>query len=75
MTKQKSSSKQIIEIILIVMLILCVGLIVVEIGSNLSSEIASQSQETTSEQQILPTPYPTLTAEELQESLSQPVSP
>lgn len=74
MTKQKNGRKQIVEIILIAMIILCVGLIAVEMGSNLSSEIVSQNQGTTNGQEILPTPYPTLTAEELQESLSKPVS-
>ena len=73
MTKQKSSSKQLIEIALIALIILCVGLIVVEMGSNLSAEIVSHDRETTNGQELLPTPYPTLTTEELQESLSQPV--
>ena len=73
MTKQKNNHKQIVEIVLIALIILCVGLIVVEMGSNLSAEIVSQDRETTNGQELLPTPYPTLTTEELQESLSQPV--
>jgi hypothetical protein len=74
MTKQKNSRKQIVEIIMIIAIILCVGLIAVEMGSNLSTAITSQSDNTTNVETALPTPYPTLTAEELRESLSHPVN-
>ena len=72
MVKANNSRKQIIDIALIILIILCVGLIVTELVGNVSSELAIQTQETTSIQ--TPTPYPTLTTEELRESLSQPIN-
>ncbi|KAA3656788.1 MAG: hypothetical protein DWQ04_30095 [Chloroflexi bacterium] len=72
MAKANSSRKQIIDIAIIILIILCVGLIVTEMVGNVSSELAFQNRETTTIQ--LPTPYPTLTTEELRESLSQPTN-
>lgn len=73
MEKSKNKSKQIIEIILIVIIILSVGLIIVEMGTNLSNEITSQEQRVTTVEEVEPTPVPTLTAEEKQDLFSAPV--
>jgi len=72
MVKANSSRKQIIDTAIIILIILCVGLIVTEMVGNVSSELAFQNRETTTIQ--IPTPYPTLTTEELRESLSQPTN-
>ena len=73
MAKTNNSRKQIIDMILIVFIILCVGLIITELVGNISSEMAFQDREVTTIQE-LPTPYSTLTTEELRESLSQPIN-
>ena len=73
MAKASSSKKQIIDTAIIILIVLCIGLIVTEMVGNLSSELAFQERETTTIQE-LPTPYPTLTTEELKESLSQPTN-
>ena len=72
MAKANSSRKQRIDMVIIVLVVLCVGLIVTEMVGNVSSELALQTQQTTTTE--LPTPYPTLTTEELRESLSQPTN-
>jgi hypothetical protein len=73
MAKANNNKKQIIDTAIIILIVLCVGLIFTELVGNVSSELASQTQETTTIQE-LPTPYPTLTTEELKESLSQPTN-
>ena len=73
MAKANNSKKQIIDTVIIILIVLCVGLIVTEMVGNVTSELAFQDRKTTIIQE-LPTPYPTLTTEELKESLSQPTN-
>ena len=75
MEKSKNNPRQISEIILIIVIILSIGLVVMEMTSNLSAEIASQSEKVTTVEEIEmeSTPIPTLTAEEIREGLSAPV--
>ena len=73
MTKSNNKSKQIIETILIVVIVLSVGLIAMELGANVSAELASQEQKTMIVEEVNPTAVPTLTAEERQELFSAPV--
>ena len=73
MAKTNNSRKQLIDTAIIILIVLCVGLIFTEMVGNVSSELASQARERTTIQE-LPTPYPTLTTEELKESLSQPTN-
>lgn len=73
MTKSNNKSKKILETILIVVIVVSVGLIAMEVGTNISAELASQEQRTAIVEEVTPTARPTLTAEERQELLSQPV--
>lgn len=72
MAKPKNSSRRVVEIILIVAIVLCVGLVLVEVTTNLTAEIAPQTQtETIIEDR--PPALPTLTEEERRGFLSEPV--
>ncbi|WP_420644351.1 hypothetical protein [Candidatus Leptofilum sp.] len=75
MTQAKSNRKQITDIILIVLIVVCVGFILVEMTNNLTNELEAQNQTTitTIQQQAEPTPRPTLTAEEREDIFSAPI--
>ncbi|KAA3663744.1 MAG: hypothetical protein DWQ04_09235 [Chloroflexi bacterium] len=73
MAQSKSKNKQIIDIILMVFVLLCVGMILVELTNNLSTQLESQNQSVTTIQEAEPTPLPTLTAEEREEMFSAPI--
>ena len=73
MAQTKSNNKRIIDIVLMVFILLCVGLILVELTNNLSTAIESQNQSVTTIQEAEPTPFPTLTAEEREEMFSEPI--
>ena len=76
MTQTKNIKKQITDIILIVLIVVCAGLIVFEMANNLTTELETQAQTqttTTIQQDAEPTPRPTLTAEEREEIFSAPV--
>ena len=75
MTRVKSNKKRITDIILIVLIVVCVGLIMVEMTNNLTTEFERQNPSTTTTMQedVEPTPRPTLTAEEREEIFSAPI--
>jgi hypothetical protein len=73
MATDKKSRKLITDMVIIVLVLLCVGLILTEMIGNVSIELATESQTQTTTVET-PTPYPTLTPEELKESLTQPVN-
>lgn len=74
MAQTKSNNKRIIDIVLMILILFCVGLILVELTNNLSTQLESQNQSTTTIiQEAEPTPLPTLTAEEREEIFSAPV--
>ena len=73
MTKTKNKGRQLTEIILIAVIILCVGLVIVEMTTNLSNELATQAQTTKIVEEEKPTAVPTLTEQERRDLLSEPV--
>ena len=73
MAKSNNNSKRISEMILVVIIILSMGLIIVEMATNLSNEIAAQEERITTVEEVEPTLVPTLTAEEREDLFSAPV--
>ena len=63
------------DIILIVLIIVCVGLIMIEMTNNLTSQLAIQNPTPTitMQDEAEPTPRPTLTAEEREAIFSAPI--
>ena len=73
MGKSKTQNKRIFEIVLILFVVISIGLILADMATNLTNEIASQGQMESSVPTVIPTPKPTLTAAEREELFSAPV--
>lgn len=74
MVKSKNKNKRLIEIVLIIFIVVGIGLILADMVTNVIYEVNSGNQMEASVQEVTPTPKPTLTIEEREELLSQPVN-
>lgn len=73
MAKSRSKSQRVKQLLLTIFVIIGVLLIVADLAGNISYELSSDDEMESAGQELLPTPLPTLTAEEIRESLEAPV--
>ena len=73
MEKSRKNASKISDVIVLVIVLAGAAIIALSLVTNITEELDSQSDDTSSLTKVEPTPYPTLTQEELEELSSMPV--